>query len=698
MSNINLNDNIFCLNFIGQKRTLMFHKIGIKNIYDIITYFPIKYEDRTKIISINNAFYKKKCSVFVEIGNFYEKKFFNFSILDIEIYDGISTAYARFFRINKKYLNIDIFARIKKDFKSGKFAYIYGNIQLEYYKKILIVNDYEIIKNKNDKPLYFKTIIPIYHTTNGLSQKFIRKVIKNCLDLYCDLYPNIFGFILNSISNLKLSSSFIIQKIHYPTVFDDIENAKKNFALQEFFVFQIIVLMSKNKFKKLKKQQKYILQKKLFLNFKNSLNFEFTNCQKKAINEIFNDMKSLYQMNRILVGDVGSGKTVVALSAIILAIENGYQSMIVVPTEILAEQHFITISNILSKFNIKIVLVTSKTMYKNKKKILFDIEFGNINIAIGTHSLIEDRIKFKNLSLVVIDEQHRFGVIQRFLLSNKSKKPDILMMSATPIPRTLAMIIYSEMDVSIIYKLPFGRKQIKTCCSDEQHAYMNAIKELKKGNQIYIVYPLIDKSDKIILKSVNQEYKKLSNTLFKNFNVGFLHGKMKFIEKQTIMKKFREKKINILISTSVIEAGIDIQSATVMIIHHAERFGLSTLHQLRGRVGRGSKQSYVYFVNNSKDFETNKKLSIMISTNDGFKIAKEDLKMRGPGQFDGTIQHGLLKFKIANLVTDFDIFEIAKKSAINIINSDPKLLKKKNIILKNFIFKHLSDNMKFVDV
>jgi ATP-dependent DNA helicase RecG len=529
---MNLNDNIFCLNFIGQKRSLMFHKIGIENIYDVVTYFPIKYEDRTKIIHISSALYKEKYSFFVKIGNFYEKKFFKFNILDIEIYDGISIAYARFFRINNKHLNIDVFTKIKKDFKSGKFAYIYGRVYTKYYKKILIVSDYEIIKNKNDKPLYFKTIVPIYHTTSGLSQKFIRKVVKNCLDLYCNLYPNILNFILNPINNLELCSSSIIQKIHYPIIFKDIKNAKKNFALQEFFIFQIIALMLKNKTKKTKKQQKYILNNNLFLKFKDSLNFEFTNCQEKVINEIFYDMKSIYQMNRVLIGDVGSGKTIVALSAITLAIENGYQSMIVVPTEILAEQHFITISNILSKFNVKIVLVTSKTMCKNKKKILFDIEFGDINIAIGTHSLIEDRIKFKNLSLVIIDEQHRFGVVQRFLLSNKSKKPDILMMSATPIPRTLAMIIYSEMDVSMIHKLPFGRKLIKTYCSSEHNAYTNAKKELNKGNQIYIVYPLIDKSDKIILKSVKQEYKKLSNTIFKNFNVGFLHGKMEFREKK----------------------------------------------------------------------------------------------------------------------------------------------------------------------
>jgi len=434
--------------------------------------------------------------------------------------------------------------------------------------------------------------------------------------------------------------------------------------------------------------------------FKNKLKFKFTREQKKAINEIFSDMRKTYPMNRILVGDVGSGKTVVALSAVLLAVENGYQAMIIAPTEILAEQHYINIVSILSGVDVKTILITSSTL-KNKikrEKMLLGFESDDIKIAVGTLSLVESRIKFKNLSLIVIDEQHRFGVMQKFAALVKAQSPDVLMMSATPIPRTLSMTAYGEMNITAIKELPPGRIPVKTYSLDEQSAYKNTIEELKKGNQAYVVYPIADESDKLALKSAVQESERLSRTWFKDFKVGLLYGKMKLLEKSEIMHKFKNKEFDVLISTSIVEIGINVPNATVMIVQHADRFGLSELHQLRGRIGRSSKQSYAYLINTSKSEKALKRLSIITSMNNGFKIAEEDLKMRGPGELIGTAQCGFIKFKAGDFAKDADIIKFAKNFASKIIEDDPHLSKNENAVLKKLICKRFSDKIRFIDV
>ncbi|MCL2390113.1 MAG: ATP-dependent DNA helicase RecG, partial [Endomicrobia bacterium] len=448
------------------------------------------------------------------------------------------------------------------------------------------------------------------------------------------------------------------------------------------------------------KIQKYGLIKNLLTPFKNNLSFDFTMPQKKAINEIFADMQNIYPMSRMLMGDVGSGKTVVALSAILLAVENGYQTMIAAPTEILAEQHFLTISNMLNKLNVKTALVTSSALKKKKEanEIISGIESGETKIVIGTHALIEDRIKFKNLSLIIVDEQHRFGVNQKFATLGKAQTPDILMMTATPIPRALSMTVYGEMDITVIDELPPGRIPVKTYYISENGAYNKTLAELRNSGQAYIVYPLIDESDKVELKSAVAEAEKLSKTIFKDFRVGLLHGKMKPPEKNEIMKSFKSKAFDVLISTTVIEVGIDVPNASVIIIQHADRFGLSALHQLRGRVGRGKKQSYCFLVGPAKSENSRRRLDIMTKTNNGFEIAEEDLKMRGPGELMGTIQHGFPEFKAGDLMKDADIIEFTKTQARTLIETDPKLSKKENAVLKQLIRRRFSNKTKFIQV
>jgi ATP-dependent DNA helicase RecG len=699
---MNLDTEIQYLKGIGPKRAQAFLKLGIKNVGDILTFFPVKYQDRTKIVSLKDI-YKYDCGcLFVRVGNSYEKNLSrSLSILDIEIFDNSSMSYARFFRKKNPYFLIsDIFARIKKDFSIGTYAYIYGEFNLEHGGKFISVLDYEIVKDENIKPVLFNKVIPIYPATEKLNQKFIRETVKNILVMFGGLYPDTSKLIQNFGNIPKMKSADAIQKIHYPYNLEEAEPARRAFALQEFFVLEAALCLSRREAKKNYKAQKYTINKTLLATFKNNLNFEFTKDQKKAINDIFTDMQSLYPMNRMLMGDVGSGKTVVALSAILLAVENNYQTMIVVPTEILAKQHYLTISNILSGLDVKIDLAMSSTFKKKSQRdgILSGLRDGKTKIAIGTHSLMEERIKFNNLSLIVVDEQHRFGVMQKFAALDKSETPDILMMTATPIPRALAMTVYGEMDMTTITSLPPGRMPVKTYSSSERCAYENAIKELKNGNQAYIIYPLVDESDKFFLKSAVQEAQKLSQTWFKDFEVGLLHGKMKDTEKDEIMQKFKNKEYNVLISTTVIEVGIDVPDATIMIIHHAERFGLSALHQLRGRIGRSSKQSYAYLIGSSNSENASKKLSIMTSTNNGFKIAEEDLKMRGPGELMGTVQHGFPEFKAGDLIKDVDIIEFTKTHAVKIIEEDPTLSKESNAALKTLINKYFSNKTKLIKV
>jgi ATP-dependent DNA helicase RecG len=698
---LNLDDEIRYLKNIGPKRSQAFAKLGIKTVEDTLTFFPFKYQDRRKIISIKDACkHLQECCLFVKIGRSYEKTLpHGLCILDIEIFDDTSMSYARFLR-KKTYSNIDIFIPIKKALKSGTWVYICGSAKLKRDNKFIVVSDYEIVKNKNDKPISFNKIIPVYPATKGLNQRFIREIVGTVLESSCELYPELSALIPNFNNIPKLSSSTAIRKIHYPNTLEDAENARRFFALQEFFVLETALYLARYNVKKNLKVQKYTIQKTLLTTFKNNLKFEFTKDQKKAINDIFDDMQSIYPMNRVLMGDVGSGKTVVALSAALLAAENDYQAMIVAPTEILAEQHYCTISNMLSGINIKTALATSHTLKKKsvREKLLAGFATGDIKITIGTHSLIEDRIKFKNLSLIILDEQHKFGVMQKLSALDKAVSPDVLMMTATPIPRALAITLYGEMDMTIITHLPSGRTTVKTYSSNEQFAYTSAIKELKNGNQAYVVYPIIDESDKFALKSAVKESEKLSKTWFKDFKVGLLHGRMTPAEKNKIMQKFKNKEFNVLISTTVIEVGIDVPDVTIMIIQHADRFGLSALHQLRGRIGRSAKQAYAYLIDSSNSEASCKKMSIMTSTNSGFKIAEEDLKMRGPGEIMGTIQHGFPEFKAFDLIKDTDIIEFARKIATEVVERDPTLSKCENTVLKKVLYKRFSNKIKFINV
>ena len=685
---------------IGPKRALALSKLSINTVEDLITFFPRTYQDRTIRTKISNILFNQHYCIFGKItGTHIKKLSTKLSVFSANINDGSGIIIANFFRKVNPYAKFDIFATIKKDFKINSFVYIYGMCEIKFWQKQVSVDDYEIVENENSSTEKFNKLVPVYDLTAGITQKNISLSLKPILNDMANIYPDIISNNVKYKTNLPSISS-AIKTIHFPNSLQEAELARQSFALQEFLLLQIVLTKAKQKNVIKQKGIRYEIKRNLLTPFKNKLKFEFTNAQKKAINEIFNDMMSTKIMNRMLMGDVGSGKTVVALSAILLAVENGYQTAIVAPTELLAEQHYLTFKNMLKGLNVNIELVTSSTLKskKKQKEILPQIENGTTNIIVGTHSVMQDRINFKNLSLVIIDEQHRFGVLQKASVVAKGNNPDVLMMTATPIPRGLAMTIYGEMSVSVIDELPPNRTPIETYCLSENIAYMNAKEEIEKGNQIYIVYPLVDESDKIELKSATQEAQKLSNTVFKNNKVALLHGKMKPKEKNDVMIKFKNKEYDILIATTVIEVGIDVPNATMIIIQHANRYGLATLHQLRGRVGRGQKKSFCILVSDAKGKIAKQRLKIMTSTCDGFKIASEDLKMRGPGEFTGTIQHGFPEFKAGDIIKDVKLIEYAKQVAIDIISKDPELLLPENVNINFLINNKYSNLSKIINV
>ncbi len=436
---------------------------------------------------------------------------------------------------------------------------------------------------------------------------------------------------------------------------------------------------------------------RLLKQFLKTLPFKLTDAQHRVIDEMNRDMTSEKQMNRLIQGEVGSGKTIIAIAALLLSIENGYQGAIMVPTEILAEQHYIYMAEALAPIGIKIDLLIGSTTQKSRAEITENIRNGITDIIIGTHTLVQENIKFKRLGLIVIDEQHRFGVLQRNILRKKGLHPDVLVMTATPIPRTLALTVYGDLDISTIRELPPGRGAMSTYWvskSQLQGVYEFIEEEIKRGRQAYVVSPLIEKSNIIDAVAVTQLFKHFQKEVFPNLRIGLLHGQMKNEDKEKVMQEFRENKINILVSTTVIEVGIDISNATIMLIENAERFGLSQLHQLRGRIGRGKDQSYCILHGMPRTPEAQKRMTVMTQTQDGFRIAQEDLELRGPGEFFGTKQHGLPELKIGNIILDIDIMEIAREEAVNIIKSDPELSAKKNYPIKrDFLqsFKHRID-------
>lgn len=529
-------------------------------------------------------------------------------------------------------------------------------------------------------------IIPIYPLTYQLSQNVLRKIIENGLkEVQNQLRETLPSYILKDY-NLQ-GINVATQKIHFPKNFDEFNIARKRLVFEELLSTQLALLELKNSYLTEEKGIQFSKDAKIS-DIINKLPFKLTKAQLRVIEEIDTNMESEKPMNRLLQGDVGSGKTVVAMCAAYKAVKSGYQAAIMAPTAILATQHLENFKNILEEMGIRVELLISGITKKNKEGILERLKNGDIDILIGTHAIIEENVIFKNLGLVVTDEQHRFGVKQRTKIAEKGKNPDVLVMTATPIPRTLALILYGDLDISIIDELPPNRKKIETFAVSkklEQRVDSFIQKQIEEGRQAYIVCPLVEENEEMDLQSVQKLYEKYKTEIFPQYKVEYIHGKMKAKEKDEIMAKFKQHEIDILISTTVIEVGVDVPNANIMVIEDAERFGLAALHQLRGRVGRGQYQSYCILKYEGKGETVRKRMKVMCETNDGFIISEKDLELRGSGDFFGTMQHGLPEFKIANLFEDMNILKSVQSVAIRIIEDDPKLEKEKNRLLKDLI-------------
>ncbi|MEE2931047.1 MAG: ATP-dependent DNA helicase RecG [Bacteroidota bacterium] len=676
----NVSTPIEYLKGVGPARANLLKKeLGIFTYLDLISHYPFRYIDRSKIYTVKElekdmpfVQLKGKFIHFKEEGVRFKKRFIGSfqdktGIIDLVWFQGIKWIKSSI-QLNQEYL---VFG--KPTYFKGRFNIVHPEL--------------DILGDLDKQPISF--LQPVYSTTEkltskGLNSRGISKLTKLLLSQVGD---NIDETLSESIiQKLKISKREAIQNIHFPEDTRRLNKAREFLKFEELFFLQLHLL--KIRIKRVSQSVGYSFDKvgDFFNSFySNYLSFELTGAQKKVLKEIRSDLGKNKQMNRLLQGDVGSGKTLVALLSMLIAIDNNYQTCIMVPTEILAHQHFNTISNLLSQLNIKVDLLTGSTKKKERNKLYERIQNGTTNILIGTHALLEDKVAFQNLGLAVIDEQHRFGVVQRSKLWGKNKyPPHILVMTATPIPRTLSMTLYGDLDVSIIDELPPGRKEVKTVWRSESSRLqiIDFIKsQVHDGRQIYIVYPLIKESEKLDYKNLIDGFESIVREFpLPDYQVSVVHGKMKAEAKEYEMKRFVDGITNILVSTTVIEVGVDVPNASVMIIESAERFGLSQLHQLRGRVGRGSQQSYCILVSGHKISKEGKlRLKTMSSTNDGFKISEVDLEIRGPGDVMGTKQSGILDFKIADIVTDGKILDSARKNANQLLISDPNIQDSKNI-------------------
>lgn len=661
-----LNENIQFVKGIGPKKAEKMARLGIFTVKDALYYFPRQFEDRSRQKKIFQLEEGEKTGVRVKIDRINSVNRRGLRITEFYVSDDTGKAKLVFF--NKAYL--------RNTFRVGDIVKAFGSVK-KNLGPITELHNCEIEYDKIDKNTGI--IVPVYSLTAGVGNKEVMGMIRNIFessDISIDEYlPK---WIVDKYNLCGVD--FAIRNMHFPEKKENVKIAMYRLIFEELLFLQLglFAVKGNNKVGKGIKFKRHEDMDKI----EENLPFRLTRAQKKAYDDIMADMTSDRIMNRLVQGDVGSGKTVVAQLALANCVLNGYQGAYMAPTEILAKQHMESFKEFFDNTGIRVEILTRSSTKKEAREILEDLASGQIDILIGTHALIEDRVDFANLGLVITDEQHRFGVNQRGRLTSKSENPDVLVMTATPIPRTLALILYGDLDISIIDELPPGRKPIETLAIEKRKResyYMSKVRsEIEKGRQVYVVCPLVEESETLDLKSASEVYDELRGDFFKDLRVGLLHGKMKASEKDQVMEAFKNHELDILVSTTVIEVGVNVPNASLMIIENAERFGLAQLHQLRGRVGRGSEKSYCTLIYGSKTEICRHRMAIMEETNDGFKISEKDLELRGPGDFFGTRQHGLPELRVANLFKHMKILRLVQKEAREIYAEDPSLRLKEN--------------------
>lgn len=661
-----LNENIQFVKGIGPKKAEKMARLGIFTVKDALYYFPRQFEDRSRQKKIFQLEEGEKTGVRVKIDRINSVNRRGLRITEFYVSDDTGKAKLVFF--NKAYL--------RNTFRVGDIVKAFGSVK-KNLGPLTELHNCEIEYDKIDKNTGI--IVPVYSLTAGVGNKEVMGMIRNIFessDISIDEYlPK---WIVDKYNLCGVD--FAIRNMHFPEKKENVKIAMYRLIFEELLFLQLglFAVKGNNKVGKGIKFKRHECMDKI----EENMPFRLTRAQQKAYDDIMDDMTSDRIMNRLVQGDVGSGKTVVAQLALANCVLNGYQGAYMAPTEILAKQHMESFKEFFDNTGIRVEILTGSSTKKEAREILEDLASGQIDILIGTHALIEGRVDFANLGLVITDEQHRFGVNQRGRLTSKSENPDVLVMTATPIPRTLALILYGDLDISIIDELPPGRKPIETLAIEKRKResyYMSKVRsEIEKGRQVYVVCPLVEESETLDLKSASEVYDELRGDFFKDLRVGLLHGKMKASEKDQVMEAFKNYELDILVSTTVIEVGVNVPNASLMIIENAERFGLAQLHQLRGRVGRGSEKSYCTLIYGSKTEICRHRMAIIEETNDGFKISEKDLELRGPGDFFGTRQHGLPELRVANLFKHMKILRLVQKEAREIYAEDPSLRLKEN--------------------
>ena len=695
-SSLSLDSDISLIKNVGKVYKNKLNELGVFNIKDLINYFPRTYLDYTNRVKIINLKPDNLYTCLANIKRFYiykSKKNSNLSIMNIVVSDETSSIKVTKFFLGRRFRSYSFFSSQKSLYTPGTKLAISGKVKLTEYGKTFVDPQIEILKDNNDNFNFSGRILPLYSLAEALSNISFIKLMKKVL-IYAKQYPDILNQKqLDSLSLLSKGESLI--NIHLPPTQQALIESKKRLVFDELYLLQLKFLLRKRKRNENIVAKNFPQKKSLLKEFLNTFPFELTNSQVKVLNEIKKDLSHPLPMSRLLQGDVGSGKTIIAMASLLIVIEKNLQGAFMVPTEVLAEQHYKNLLKYLNPLLVSVELLTGNTTQKKRKEILSNLNNGLVDILVGTHALFEDKVIFNSLGMVVIDEQHRFGVTQRNRLLNKGDNTNLLSMTATPIPRTLALSIYGDLDVSQITELPPGRVPITTKIISEEdltNLFKIVEAEITKGRQAYVILPLIEDSEKMNLNSAKKTFKHLSEEVFFKKKVGLLHGKLNSQEKNEVINSFLKNEINILVSTTVIEVGIDVPNATIMIIYNSERFGLSQLHQLRGRVGRGSTKSFCYLVTSDKNGLENKRLCVLQKSNDGFYIAEKDLELRGPGQILGYRQSGLPDFVLDNLPNNKFLIEMAREEAIKVVSNDPDL--KENIVLRNILIDN-SDN-KFI--
>lgn len=678
-----LKASVLSVRGIGEKKQRLFEAAGIKSVEDLLYYFPRDYEDRSKFYRLKQLPSNEKVWVRAMVTGTAATRYIkrHFSVTKLPIEDTSGKGWAVWF--NNPFTAKGLRRGVVYDF-FGNAAVKFGEAQVQN------PNVCETTKQDNS---YKTNIVPVYSRAGKLSTGDFERAIYNAMGIAEGKFDDIFPRGVRLEYDLEEKNA-AIRNIHFPVDYTSVERSRRRLAFEELFLLQLSLFLIKSGYQREDAGVKF-RPSDMETEFLSRLPFNLTGAQMRAWDEIKGDMESDRPMNRLLQGDVGSGKTVLAALAMMKAAANGYQGALMAPTEILAEQHYITLNGMLKDYGVKTELLTGNCTAGEKREKYRKIRQGEADIIIGTHALIQEKLEYENLGVVVTDEQHRFGVRQRAALLNKGKNPEVLVMTATPIPRTLALILHGDMDISVLDQMPPGRKKVKTYVIEDnlrQRAYDFIVKQVKEGRQGYIVCPLIEDSESIEAASAAEIYDSLAASRFKDLRVSLLHGKMPSDEKESIMRDFRDGRIDLLVSTTVIEVGVNIPNANIILVENAERFGLAQLHQLRGRVGRGNHQSYCILINGSRGSTASERMRIMASSSDGFVISEKDLELRGPGDFWGTRQHGIPELKVAHLPRDINILKQVQRLAEEFMNEQAGFSNRERMLVlekaKLFLFEN----------